>query len=97
MFTVRKFTGAEVLGSEGIGNVTVSCIDPQCQSVTLRIQSYIGNIEGFVMSDWNAQHTGIASALAGLDMAMPYGREYWSASLAEAVRNGSVPDARQSA
>lgn len=44
------------------------------------------------MSDWSAQHTGIASALAGLDMAMPYGREYWSASLAEAVRNGSVPE-----
>ncbi|KAJ6030667.1 uncharacterized protein N7446_000271 [Penicillium canescens] len=47
--------------------------------------------QGFVMSDWSAQHTGIASALAGLDMAMPYGREYWGASLAEAVRNGSVP------
>ena len=28
------------------------------------------NFQGFVMSDWSAQHTGVASALAGLDMSM---------------------------
>ena len=27
--------------------------------------------QGFVVSDWFAQHAGYASALAGLDMAMP--------------------------
>lgn len=27
--------------------------------------------QGFVMSDWQAQHGGVADALAGLDMAMP--------------------------
>jgi beta-glucosidase-like glycosyl hydrolase len=26
---------------------------------------------GFVVSDWFAQHSGVSSALAGLDMAMP--------------------------
>ena len=26
---------------------------------------------GFVVSDWFAQHSGVASALAGLDMVMP--------------------------
>lgn len=27
--------------------------------------------QGFVMSDWSAQHAGVSSALAGLDMTMP--------------------------
>jgi beta-glucosidase len=27
--------------------------------------------QGFVVSDWGAQHSGVASAQAGLDMAMP--------------------------
>lgn len=45
--------------------------------------------QGFVMSDWFAQHTGIASAEAGLDMVMPYGYEFWGDNLTEAVRNGS--------
>lgn len=26
---------------------------------------------GFVVTDWYAQHSGVGSALAGLDMAMP--------------------------
>ena len=28
------------------------------------------NYQGFVMSDWGAQHSGVSSALAGLDMSM---------------------------
>lgn len=27
--------------------------------------------QGFVMSDWQAQHSGVGSALAGMDMSMP--------------------------
>ena len=27
--------------------------------------------QGFVMSDWSAQRSGVSSALAGLDMTMP--------------------------
>lgn len=50
--------------------------------------------QGFVMSDWSAQNTGIASALAGLDMVMPSGLNYWGSKLTEAVRNGSVPESR---
>ncbi|KAE8167884.1 glycoside hydrolase superfamily [Aspergillus tamarii] len=49
------------------------------------------NFQGFVLSDWFAQHTGIASAMAGLDMVMPDGDLYWGANLTNAVRNGSVP------
>ncbi|RDL40714.1 putative beta-glucosidase 1 [Venustampulla echinocandica] len=56
--------------------------------------------QGFVMSDWQAQHTGAASAVAGLDMSMPgdtlfnSGISYWGANLTLAVLNGTVPEYR---
>ncbi|KXJ88168.1 Cel3e putative secreted beta-glucosidase [Microdochium bolleyi] len=48
---------------------------------------------GFIVADWNGQHSGVGSALAGLDMTMPYGG-YWGDNLTEAVHNGSVPMSR---
>ena len=46
--------------------------------------------EGFVVSDWLGQHTGIASANSGLDLAMP-SSSYWDNNkLAMAVQNGTV-------
>lgn len=50
--------------------------------------------QGFVVSDWDAQLAGVATALAGLDMAMPNGDKYWGRNLIEAVGNGSVPESR---
>lgn len=56
--------------------------------------------QGFVMSDWQAQHTGAASAVAGLDMTMPgdtefnTGLSYWGTNLTIAVVNGTVPQYR---
>lgn len=50
--------------------------------------------QGFVMSDWDAQHAGVATALAGMDMVMPSGSKFWGSHLIEAVRNGSVPESR---
>ena len=53
--------------------------------------------QGFVMSDWSAQHSGVGSALAGMDMTMPgdvnfdSGTSYWGANLTVAVLNGTVP------
>ncbi|KAH8886366.1 hypothetical protein GQ53DRAFT_750635 [Thozetella sp. PMI_491] len=54
--------------------------------------------QGFVMSDWLAQHAGVSTALAGLDMTMPgdggtwaNGESYWGPHLSRAVLNGSVP------
>jgi len=53
--------------------------------------------QGFVMSDWAAQHSGVGAALAGLDMTMPgdvtfdSGTSYWGANLTVAVLNGTVP------
>ncbi|KAK7952278.1 beta-glucosidase [Apiospora aurea] len=49
--------------------------------------------QGFVVSDWGAQHSGVASALAGMDMVMP-NSGLWGNTLVEAVRNGSVPQVR---
>ncbi|ORY19231.1 beta-glucosidase-related glycosidase [Clohesyomyces aquaticus] len=45
--------------------------------------------EGFVVSDWGAQHSGVASANAGLDVVMPDGA-FWGKNLTDAVQNGSV-------
>ncbi|KAL3496280.1 glycosyl hydrolase family 3 N terminal domain-containing protein [Aspergillus germanicus] len=50
--------------------------------------------QGFVVTDWNAQHSGVGSALAGLDMAMPVPYDFWGQSLVESVHNGSVPESR---
>jgi hypothetical protein len=49
--------------------------------------------QGFVVSDWNAQHAGVATALAGLDMAMP-DSPFWAPNLTYAIQNGSVPMSR---
>ena len=47
------------------------------------------NFQGFVVSDWVAQHSGLASADAGLDMAMPDSPRYWDKDrLANAVDKG---------
>lgn len=56
--------------------------------------------QGFVMSDWQAQHAGVATAYAGLDMAMPGDTlfdtniTYWGTNLTIAVVNGTVPEWR---
>lgn len=46
-----------------------------------------------VLSDWTATHSGVGSALAGLDMEMPSGT-FFGPLLVEAVTNGSVPESR---
>ncbi|ROT36180.1 beta-glucosidase [Sodiomyces alkalinus F11] len=56
--------------------------------------------QGFVLSDWQAQHAGAATAVAGLDMTMPgdtvfnSGVSFWGANLTNAVLNGTVPEHR---
>ena len=43
--------------------------------------------QGFVMSDWQAQHSGVSAAVAGMDMSMPgdtefqTGLSFWGANL----------------
>ncbi|KAF3767348.1 family 3 glycoside hydrolase [Cryphonectria parasitica EP155] len=54
---------------------------------------------GYVMSDWDAQHTTVASAVNGLDMTMP-GSDYsggtilWGPQLLSAVQSGQVAESR---
>ena len=48
---------------------------------------------GFVVSDWEATHSTVKAANAGLDMQMP-GEEYFGAPLKKAVQSGAVPQAR---
>nr|ADM47481.1 beta-glucosidase [Paecilomyces sp. 'thermophila'] len=56
--------------------------------------------QGFVMSDWGAHHSGVGSAMAGLDMSMPgditfdSGTSFWGTNLTVAVLNGTVPQWR---
>jgi beta-glucosidase len=56
--------------------------------------------QGFVMTDWLAQISGVPSALAGLDMSMPgdinqvplvFGNSPWMYEYTRAILNGSVP------
>jgi beta-glucosidase len=55
--------------------------------------------QGFVMSDWSAQHSTI-SAMTGLDMTMPgdisfdSNTSYFGANLTTYVQNGTIPEAR---
>ena len=48
---------------------------------------------GFVVSDWEATHSTVKAAKAGLDMQMP-GDEYFGAPLKQAVQSGTVAQAR---
>ncbi|KAK4247230.1 hypothetical protein C7999DRAFT_32312 [Corynascus novoguineensis] len=50
--------------------------------------------QGWVVSDWGAQHAGVAAALAGMDVAMPSGDAFWGSHLVDAVNNGSVAETR---
>ncbi|KAJ5654555.1 hypothetical protein N7490_001558 [Penicillium lividum] len=49
---------------------------------------------GFVVTDWTGQHSGVGAALAGLDMAMPTGEAFWGTNFTQAITNGSVPLSR---
>lgn len=72
--------------------------------VTQYLMNYIlkGELgfQGFVMSDWGAQHAGVATTLAGLDMSMPgdtafdSGVSFWGANLTVSILNGTVPQWR---
>ncbi|KAI1503492.1 glycoside hydrolase superfamily [Biscogniauxia marginata] len=72
-------------------NNSYGCANSKTQNGLLKTEL---GFQGFVVSDWYAQHAGVATALAGLDMTMPYGTPYWASNLTEAVNNGSVPETR---
>ncbi|POR32601.1 Beta-glucosidase [Tolypocladium paradoxum] len=87
---VRAGTGNIMCSYQRINN-SYGCANSKTLNGLLKTEL---GFQGFVVSDWGAQHAGVAAALAGLDMAMPSGDEFWGKNLVEAVKNGSVPESR---
>jgi beta-glucosidase len=50
--------------------------------------------QGNVMSDWGATKTGVESAVGGLDIEMPGGDGFLGYSLLQAIKSGSITEAR---
>ncbi|RSL89962.1 hypothetical protein CEP52_014734 [Fusarium oligoseptatum] len=88
---------ASVMCSYNMVNNSYACQNSKLLNGILKDEM---GFQGFVMSDWLAQRSGVASALAGLDMSMPGdglkwqdGDSLWGPRLTQAVLNGSLPGA----
>ncbi len=66
-----------------------SCENPYLLTTLLRKQL---DFQGWVMSDWGATHSTVASANAGLDQEMPDAK-YYGAALKAAIASGQVSSA----
>ncbi|KAI9172450.1 putative beta-glucosidase M [Paramyrothecium foliicola] len=88
--TVKAGTGNIMCSYQRINN-SYGCANSKTMNGLLKTEL---GFQGFVVSDWFAQHAGVATALSGMDMTMPTGDEFWGEKLVEAVKNGSVPEAR---
>jgi len=92
--SVRAGVGAVMCSYNQVNN-SYACQNSLLQNGILKDEM---GFQGFIMSDWLAQRSGVASALAGLDMSMPGdglrwqdGKSLWGPELTLAVLNGSVP------
>ncbi len=88
MDALRAGTGSIMCSYNRVNN-SYACQNSKTLNGLLKTEL---GFEGFVMSDWYAEHAGVASALAGLDLVMPY--TLVRTNPAEAVNNGSMPVAR---
>lgn len=86
---------AGVMCSYNMVNNSYACSNSKLLNGILKDE--IG-FQGFVVSDWLAQRSGVASALAGLDVTMPGdglgwadGKSLWGPEMSRAVLNGSLP------
>ncbi|EEP77226.1 beta-glucosidase 1 [Uncinocarpus reesii 1704] len=93
---VRAGVGAVMCSYNQINN-SYGCSNSYTQNKLLKGEL---GFQGFIMSDWQAHHSGVGDALAGLDMSMPgdtlflTGRSYWGPNLTIAVTNGTIPQWR---
>lgn len=71
-------------------NGVYACENAPTQNTVLKGQL---NFQGWIMSDWGATHSTVASALNGLDQEMP-GGNFFGDKLAAAVQSGAVPQSR---
>ena len=86
---------ASIMCSYNMVNNSYACGNSKLMNGILKDEL---GFQGFVQSDWLAQRSGVASALAGLDMTMPGDGRYWKDAnsffgpeLTRAVLNASVP------
>jgi beta-glucosidase len=70
-------------------NGIYSCENPELLTTFLRREL---GFEGWILTDWDAAHSTVASAKAGLDQEMPTGR-YYGQALKAAVQHGDVSGA----
>lgn len=89
---------ASVMCSYNKVNNTYAC---ESDSLLNGIMKTELGFRGYIMSDWNAQHTTVNSANSGLDMTMPGsdfnnppGNIFWGPNLTKAIANGEVPESR---
>ncbi|KAK5065194.1 hypothetical protein LTR84_001031 [Exophiala bonariae] len=89
---------ASVMCSYQMVNNSYACANSKLMNGILKDEL---GFQGFIQSDWLAQRSGVASALAGLDVSMPGdglhwldGKSLWGSQLTLAVLNGSVPLSR---
>lgn len=87
---VHAGTGSIMCSYQRVNN-SYGCGNSKTQNGLLKTEL---GYQGFVVTDWGAQHSGVGTALAGLDMVMPSGGSFWANNLTQAVRNGSVPESR---
>ena len=93
---VRAGVGSVMCSYEQVNN-SYAC--QNSHTINYLLKGELG-FQGFLMSDWGAQHSGVSSALAGLDMTMPgdttfnSGQSYWGANLTIAILNGTIPQWR---
>ncbi|KAI4215524.1 MAG: hypothetical protein LQ351_001993 [Letrouitia transgressa] len=86
---------ASVMCSYNLVNNSYACGNSKLMNGILKDEL---GFQGFIQSDWLAQRSGVASALAGLDMTMPGDGLHWmdgaslfGPRLTEAALNGSLP------
>ena len=85
--SVRKGHSASVMCAYPRINEMFSCENALLINDILKKE---WKFEGFVLSDFGAVHSTVASAMAGLDLEMPTGK-YWGDELKAAVLSGQVP------
>jgi len=86
---------ASVMCSYNMVNSSYACGNSKLLNGVLKDEL---GFQGFVVSDWLAQRSGVGTALTGLDMTMPGdglkwqdGQSLWGPELTRSVLNGSVP------
>lgn len=92
--SVKAGVGAVMCSYNQINN-TAGCQSAWLQNNVLKDQL---GFQGFIMSDWLAQMSGVASVLGGMDMTMPGDGHVWDdrlsllgPNLTVAMLNSSVP------